>query len=268
MRTKYIIPFLFFNCCVFLSCLISKKELYFFLLLHLLYFHGMNNSVSAILQKHQQNFHAVLPFNADTDSLLQLDFSAANTALTPALIASTKALDNYIQNKLTGFTYGIGGYGENRVLYQRRSHFNETEPRSIHLGIDVWAPVGTPIFAALGGMVHSVAFNNNFGDYGATIILQHQLDTIVFHTLYGHVSQADIAVLSEGMYINRGQQFAHIGSPAENGDWPPHLHLQLVADMELKEGDYPGVCSEADKERFLANCPNPDLILQLMQYAR
>jgi murein DD-endopeptidase MepM/ murein hydrolase activator NlpD len=232
-----------------------------------MYFHAMNNSVQAVLLRHQQHFHPVLPFHPKNDKIVRLDFTAANTAITAAVLASTAALEQQVSSSLQGYTYGIGGYGENRILYKRSAHFDGDEPRTIHLGIDLWAPVGTPVFAPLGGMVHSMAFNNNFGDYGATIILQHQLDTIVFHTLYGHVSLNDIAALSEGMYINRGQQFAQVGNSSENGDWPPHLHFQIVADMELKEGDYPGVCSLGEQEKYLANCPDPDLILKMMQYA-
>jgi hypothetical protein len=36
--------------------------------------------------------------------------------------------------------------------------------------------------------------------------------------------------------------------------------------MELKEGDYPGVCALSESDKYLKNCPNADLILQLMQY--
>jgi hypothetical protein len=55
--------------------------------------------------------------------------------------------------------------------------------------------------------------------------------------------------------------------PQENGQWPPHLHFQVIIDMEFKKGDYPGVCKLNEKEKYLRNCPNPDLILQMMQYA-
>jgi hypothetical protein len=34
--------------------------------------------------------------------------------------------------------------------------------------------------------------------------------------------------------------------------------------MEGKEGDYPGVCSLKDKVHFMENCPDPNLILQLI----
>ncbi|MEN9570590.1 MAG: hypothetical protein RL172_1821 [Bacteroidota bacterium] len=228
----------------------------------------MMSRLQNILLKHQPTFYPVVPFAADTQQLLALDFTAANTGLTPGLLKSTQLLSDFIAAQLNAgnYQYGIGGYNENRVLYQRSTHFNGDEPRSIHLGIDIWGAAGTPVFAPMGGMVHSVAFNNHFGDYGATIILQHQLDTVAFHTLYGHVSLGDIAALSEGMYVNRGQQIAQFGTPEENGDWPPHLHFQIIEDMELKEGDYPGVCSQSEREKYLLNCPDADLILQLMQH--
>ncbi|MEP6913389.1 MAG: response regulator, partial [bacterium] len=46
-----------------------------------------------------------------------------------------------------------------------------------------------------------------------------------------------------------------------NGDWPPHLHFQIIEDMRVHEGDYPGVCSISERAKYLNNCPNPDLIL-------
>ena len=85
--------------------------------------------------------------------------------------------------------------------------------------------------------VPSFAFNNNYGDYGVTIILQHQLKTINFYTLYGHLSIKDIAHLRTGQFISRGENFAHFGPPEENGNWPAHLHFQLITDLGNYEGD-------------------------------
>jgi len=123
------------------------------------------------------------------------------------------------------------------------------------------------VFCPLGGMVHSFAMNNADGDYGATLILLHQLEGISFYTLYGHISEADLCV-SQGDYINHGQEMAHFGTAAENGNWPPHLHFQVIMDMELREGDYPGVCGYTEREKFLSNCPDPDLILQLFRFIK
>jgi murein DD-endopeptidase MepM/ murein hydrolase activator NlpD len=226
----------------------------------------MNSRLENVLAKNRDNYHTLVDFDAATDKLLVMDFSTANQALTMDLIGDTGKFSEYVNQQLThaNAKYGIGGYNENRVLYKRSEHFAGTEHRSVHLGIDIWAQAGTKVYAPLGGMVHSFAFNNNFGDYGATIILQHQLDTIAFHTLYGHVSLSDLDQLNEGKYINRGEVIARFGLPAENGDWPPHLHFQVIEDLRLNEGDYPGVCSISEREKYLANCPNPDLILNML----
>ncbi len=84
-----------------------------------------------------------------------------------------------------------------------------------------------------------------------------------FFTLYGHLSLADIQNLKEGQEVKRGQKFAHFGKPAENGQWPPHLHFQIIENLSGYRGDYPGVCKLSEREKYLANCPDPGIILQL-----
>jgi peptidoglycan LD-endopeptidase LytH len=222
--------------------------------------------IEQVLRKNKDQFYPVVKFNKALDQLYPFNFTASNKELTDADIADTAKFSGYVEEVLSknNCVYGIGGYGEDRVLYRRSGMFNETEPRTIHLGVDIWGPAGTEVFAPLGGMVHSFAFNKAFGDYGATIILLHQIDTVSFYTLYGHMSLNDIAILQEGNYINRGQKIGHFGVPAENGDWPPHLHFQVIQDIDLKVGDYPGVCRASEKEAYLANCPDPNLILNML----
>jgi len=141
------------------------------------------------------------------------------------------------------------------------------EPRRLHLGIDIWGKPHSKVMAPLDGIVHSFAFNNAFGDYGATIIFTHNLNGETFYTLYGHLSLNSIKNIQEGDHIKKSDVFAEFGIPFENGQWPPHLHFQIILDMEGNKGDYPGVCKYSEKEKYLSNCPDPDLILQMMQYA-
>lgn len=220
------------------------------------------------LIKNAQNFHPVVDFDPRSEKLFKFDFTSANKELSADAIADTEVFSDYVNNKLknSGAKYGIGGYAENRTIYRRSPLFKLGEERSIHLGVDIWGPAGTKIYAALGGMVHSFAYNNNFGDYGATIILLHQLDTVAFYTLYGHLSLKDISGILEGAYITRGEVIGHFGEPAENGNWPPHLHFQIIKDMKTMKGDFPGVCTSSDKEDYLTNCPDADLILNMMKY--
>ncbi len=222
------------------------------------------------LKKNRPYFHPVVDFDPATEKLLHFNFTDSNTELTAETIADTDLFSVYVNQQLenSGAKYGVGGYKENRKLYRRSNMFDGEEARSIHLGVDVWGAAGTAIYAALDGTVHSFANNDNFGDYGATIILAHQLETVSFYTLYGHLSLADISGLSEGAKITKGEEFAHFGAPAENGNWPPHLHFQIIADMQEKKGDYPGVAKLSECEAYLANCPDADIILNLMQYVK
>ncbi len=236
-----------------------------------------------ILLSHRSYFHPVVDLSGN-EVIHKLDLSKSNKELTEFIYSDTESFSAYINKQRAhgNCRYLVGGYSERREMYKRSVLFNivkydlpeesvETaaqEPRRLHLGIDIWGDAGTKVYAPIGGMVHSFAYNDHFGDYGATIILQHQLETLPFHTLYGHLSQKDIAGLREGQVITRGQCFAHFGKPSENGNWPPHLHFQIIDDMEMKEGDYPGVCKESEKEKYLANCPDADLILNMMHRAR
>jgi murein DD-endopeptidase MepM/ murein hydrolase activator NlpD len=92
------------------------------------------------------------------------------------------------------------------------------------------------------------------------------LQKITFYTLYGHLSLNSIKNINEGDRIEKGDIFAEFGIPIENGQWPPHLHFQIIDDLEGWSGDYPGVCKFSEKEKYLENCPDPDFILQMNQY--
>lgn len=207
----------------------------------------------------------VVDFDAATDRLYPFDFTKNNQELTEAIIADTVSFSNWVDHKLleSHSRYGIGGYNEHRTIYARSAHFDELEePRRLHLGVDIWGKAETPVYNFHAAQVHSFKFNDNFGDYGATIILQYQLGDQVMYGLYGHLSLASLKGLEEGQHIALGQQFATFGIPEENGHWPPHLHFQLIFDMEGLKGDYPGVCQYSQRETFLANSPDPARILQ------
>lgn len=217
------------------------------------------------LGNHPALVSAVVPFNKESDKLCRLDFTASNSDLNPDLLGDTDAFSEWVCNKLRkeNCLYGIGGYNEHRTIYSRSSLFDKNEePRRLHLGVDIWGSAGTNVFAPLDGKVHSFKFNDNFGDYGATIILEHAIDDLIVHTLYGHLNLASIQSLTEGLPIIQGQKIAEFGDTAENGHWPPHLHFQLIFDIGNMAGDYPGVCRYSEKEFYLSNCPDPDLILK------
>ena len=201
------------------------------------------------------------------DQYIPLDLSVSNKALSVLAIDNAIAFENFIEKKLVEnhSKVAYGGYNEERNLYKRSSVFNDnkTEERNIHIGLDLWIEAGTPVLAALDGTVHSFNYNNNLGDYGPTIILEHQLENQIFYTLYGHLSLESIAELEIGTFFSKGQQLAALGDATVNGDYAPHLHFQIIKTIGDNFGDYPGVCSKSDLDFYLENCPDPNLLLKI-----
>ena len=194
-----------------------------------------------------------------------LDLSAGNELLRRIDIADAAAFGNYILDCIAQQRkpFAIGAYDEDRVIYDHSSLFAGQTPRTIHLGIDLWVPPGTAVLAPLDATVHGFANNTARGDYGPTIILQHDIDGVTFFTLYGHLSVASLQGLQVGQRMHQGQRIGSIGSPPTNGNWPPHLHFQLITDMLGRQGDFFGVAPRDRREEFLALCPDPNILLRI-----
>jgi murein DD-endopeptidase MepM/ murein hydrolase activator NlpD len=221
--------------------------------------------LATYIKSHPGSVGKVVDFDLATDRLFHFDFTANNTELDPGSFTDTAKFTVWVNEKLktNKAKYGIGGYMEHRTLYARSPLFDAgDEPRRLHLGIDIWAKEGTPVYSPLPGKVHSFNDNNNFGDYGPTIILEHDLDGLKLYSLYGHLSRSSLDGLSIGQTVHPNQQIASFGGIEENGHWPPHLHFQLMFDMEGNHGDYPGVCRFSEREKYLKNVPDPQLILK------
>lgn len=210
--------------------------------------------------------HVLNPSMSKSD-YVHLDLSVTNTSLQLVDVSSSEKLEVYINNHIASKNAKVafGGYLETRNIYQRSSYFKdsslETE-RNMHLGLDLWISAETPVYSPLHGVVHSFKNNTNFGDYGPTIILKHEIQGISFYTLYGHLSLASIQNLKVGNAFKQGDQIATLGDASINGDYPPHLHFQIIRDIQDYVGDYPGVSSKQDLEFYRANCPDPNVLLQ------
>ncbi|MES2809092.1 MAG: peptidoglycan DD-metalloendopeptidase family protein [Bacteroidota bacterium] len=223
------------------------------------------NQLTTYLNNNPIAIGKIVDYNPATDKLYPFDFTANNTELDIDTVTDSEKFSAWVSNKLKAgnYKYGIGGYMEHRTIYARSSHFDTAdEPRRLHLGIDIWGDAGTPVYAPLDGTIHSFQDNNNFGDYGPTIILQHNLDGLILYSLYGHLSRQSLMGLTVGQVINKDQQIATFGHADENGNWPPHLHFQLMFDIGDKRGDYPGVAKFSEKDKWIQNIPDPNIILR------
>ena len=87
----------------------------------------------------------------------------------------------------------------------------------LHKGIDIAAPVGTPIFAAASGRVISAGWNS--GGYGNLVKIKH-LDGSI--TLYAHNHRI---LVSNGQRVTRGEQIAEMGNTGFSTG--SHLHFEI-----------------------------------------
>ena len=204
----------------------------------------------------------------DFESYVPIDLSKDNNALENFDTSCSQSwiiyVNNFLQtrNKLIAF----GGYLEVRSIYSRSAYFNAkslSDERNIHLGVDLWCSSETPVLAAFDSVVHSFKDNTNFGDYGPTIILKHCIDSVTFYTLYGHLSRSSIKTLNKNIQVTKKQVIGYLGEANINGDYAPHLHFQIIKNIQDFEGDYPGVSSQNNLAFYRENCPDPNLILKL-----
>jgi len=165
-----------------------------------------------------------------------------------------------------GVPYGIGLYGEDRAVY-RSPQFADTasaERRTRHLGIDVFAPAGTPVHAPLPGIARHVTYQSDPLDYGHCLILEHSTGSASFFTLYGHLGPSLSGLIQPGDPIAQGQLIAHLGDWPHNGGWAPHIHFQIMTDLlEQTCGNFFGVGHASLWDIWTAVCPDPNLILRL-----
>jgi len=86
---------------------------------------------------------------------------------------------------------------------------------TLHAGVDIAAPIGTPVFTPEDGIVLQAGPASGFG---LAVAVQHGDGTI---TLYGHVNQMFV---SAGEVVAAGQQIAEVGNKGQSTG--PHLHFE------------------------------------------
>lgn len=87
----------------------------------------------------------------------------------------------------------------------------------IHPGIDIAAPIGTPVFAAAAGVVATAGWNS--GGYGNVVDIRHPDGSL---TRYGHNSRL---LVQAGQQVEQGQEIAEMGSTGYSTG--PHCHFEV-----------------------------------------
>ena len=198
---------------------------------------------------------------AVTSCSVMLDFSAFNYCSVIDLPEDYEVYDfskSYDPHRTLKSPYGIGKYNEQRPsMYTHEQYQNE---RNIHMGIDIAAPVGTEIKSFFDGKIFAFANNSQPGDYGFTVVVEHELQEKKLYALYGHLSERSLTSKVIGQKIQQGEVFAWVGDKHENGGWNPHLHFQL-SWVKPEGADMPGVVSRANHKWALETFPDPQLVL-------
>ena len=222
--------------------------------------------VTVWLTMHADDLAPVVHPDPRTAPVLVFDFSPTTSQwnreeISVPLLASDEL---FARMREAGVEIGVGRYDEERLVYTADQFQTGDEPRTVHLGIDLFQPAGSPVFAPLDGTVHSFADNALPLDYGPTIILEHApVDGPTFWTLYGHLSRTALGDLAEGQQIAKGKQIGTLGAPKENGGWAPHLHFQLITDLLGRRGDFPGVGTVRERAIWKSLSPNPNLVSRI-----
>lgn len=212
------------------------------------------------------NAHPVIDPSIPYKDYSPLDLSISNVVLQSYDVSTPQGIQAYINLHLDNNSAQLayGGYLEQRDIYSRSQYFNKAnskDQRNIHLGLDLWIAAETSVHSPLDAEVHSFKNNTNYGDYGPTIILKHVENDLEFYTLYGHLSLASLKDLHIGKIFKQGDTIATLGDATVNGDYAPHLHFQIIEDLQDKSGDYPGVCSSNEVNFYKSNCPDPGILL-------
>ncbi len=170
----------------------------------------------------------------------------------------SELIDEVMRDAKTEFAFGC--YAEPRELYSNEDFASDEtgESRTIHMGLDLFCAAETPVCSPLDGTVEILENNARELDYGPMIVLRHATDTGQdFYTLYGHLSLDTLGAIEPGQEVRAGEQIATVGLPPHNGNWPPHLHLQLILDLMSLGADFPGVAYKSKQDYWLTLSPSP-----------
>lgn len=136
---------------------------------------------------------------------------------------------------------------KNYIVTQR---FGETiTDTQGHTGIDLWQPVGTPVYVVEGGDVLAAGvINNAYGNtqYGKCVLIDHRNG---YYTFYAHL---DTITVKKGISILAGTQIGTVG--ATGNVTGPHLHFEVRTKPNWNRANF------VNPEQFLNFTDKPNII--------
>lgn len=226
---------------------------------------GASERVIAWLRANSGSFASVLELDVRREPCLLLDFSAKGALVGASGSDNAEpALSARIRHAMhdAGVRLAAGAYDELRPPYATAANADAVDPRSVHLGVDLFVEPGMMVHAPIAGVVHDVGESRSALGYGPTVVIRHEADDLAqFFTLYGHLDRDALTRCTPGRAVGLGVQLGRVGTPAVNGGWTPHLHFQLIADLLGLGRRFPGVGRLSQREAWRLLSPNPNLVL-------
>jgi murein DD-endopeptidase MepM/ murein hydrolase activator NlpD len=97
---------------------------------------------------------------------------------------------------------------------------------SYHAGVDFVPGRGEPVMAAMKGTVHTVEHS---GGYGVHVIIEHDLHSQVWHTVYAHLQKNSVpSNIKPGTAVDIGDIIGRVGNTGTSTG--PHLHFEIRVD--------------------------------------
>ena len=174
-----------------------------------------------------------------------LDLSPESPAIDPGAAAQTLRATVMATTGTAGAA--IGRYLEPRVPEtggRDGPRGPRIEPPTLQLGIEIFAPAGTPVRAPLAGEVDWAGDLSGDSGSGVSAGVRHAFDGEVFWTSYRHFDPACLATLVPGRGVEAGETLGTVAAPAGSNGPPPHLQFQVL--LSRLRGRPPRRTSAAD----------------------
>ncbi len=136
-----------------------------------------------------------------------------------------------IWHRQRGWEWSYGGYLEDRRHLWAGSYLDRSR-NYLHLGLDLNVPAGTLVAADWPGQVMLIDDDRDeHGGWGMRIILRLQPpEPSGLIMILAHIRNARCR---PGQAIGPGDILAEVGVPPTNGNWYPHLHVQLMREKDF-----------------------------------
>lgn len=210
--------------------------------------------------------------NPGTAGGVPLDLSPESLAVDPADIRRT--LERSVRSATDGGRrFAFGRYGEARlpgVFPVDEGRPPSAERRTVSSGIEVFAPAGTPVRAALAGEVVGAGPDPVSGR-GRRVELRHAAPGGAFRSIYRGL--AGEGASAPGAAVAAGQRLGSVADAEGNGGRPPHLQFQVALETDADDDRTTDECPltygdrlrsaavPSDLEPFAALCPDPSPFL-------